>query len=449
MDGRVVIEGPDERFASWKEVEKYLLPESLFSEEVSSEDDDSHYGEDLDDSLANLALSNGSSVSSSHSHEGCPQQNADSEPKTFKALRRDTVVAKSPLHSARSSNENLKRTAKNKAPLDAVPNYLRPLFNHILWRINKETNPHQALDSFILLTNDAEKQAIAKKFGIRAKPLEQLRDAVAREDREFRNHQAFNKIEAGEHRPQTANGHLSENGTSNGIKDGDSASPNGRPRSSREDDEADDSDEDVVVYRPPTKSPSGKPVFDPNDFGRGTPTSAAAKTNATAQSNANTGANYTPAPRATPAQRGARGGRGTPNGTTPRGGRAAPAPRAGRGNAFVPRGTYTPPGAAFRGNAAHGGRGSVSPRLANRPLHSPANNNAGGRGTLTRGAQNQVTGNRPPSSNGTPRGGSAARTAPQPPPTDENGLLNPDSYARPPPMTNSLRGGRRKLWEPN
>lgn len=458
MDGRVVLENPEEQFKSWEEVEKFLLPESLFSEEVSSEEDDedSHYGEDLDDSLANLALSDGTSVSSSHSHEGCPP-NTNSESKALKALRRDTVVAKSPLHSARPSTDSLKKRAvRDKAPLDAVPEYLRPLFNHVLWRINMESNPYQALESFILLTNDAEKQAIAKKFGIRAKPLEQLRNAVAQEDREFRNHQAFNKIEAGEHKPAAANGHVTENGTRNGMKNGELATSDELPRSSAEYDEAEESDEDVVVFRPQAKT-NGTPVYDPNDFGRGPPTpDATARATASTNAKANISCTYAPAGRGASAQRGARGGRGNPTGASTRVGRGAPAPRGGRGNAFVPQGTYTPPGKVFRGNTTHGGRGSVSPRLANRTPHAPpANTITGGRGTPGRGSQNQAPGNRPTSSNGTPRGGATANGSgrgaaiAQPPLTDEHGRINPDSYARPPPALNSLRGGRRKLWEPN
>jgi hypothetical protein len=41
---------------------------------------------------------------------------------------------------------------------------------------------------------------------------------------------------------------------------------------------------------------------------------------------------------------------------------------------------------------------------------------------------------------------------PPPPPRpvpDANTILNPDSFERPSPRTNTVRGGRRRLWEPN
>lgn len=47
-----------------------------------------------------------------------------------------------------------------------------------------------ALESFIFLCNDPAKAGLAKGFEVRCKRLEQLRDAVGREDREFKNRQA-------------------------------------------------------------------------------------------------------------------------------------------------------------------------------------------------------------------------------------------------------------------
>jgi len=64
---------------------------------------------------------------------------------------------------------------------------LQPLFNYILWRIHQELNPAAALETFIFLCNDPSKTNAAKGFDIRSKRLEQLRDVVGREDREYRN----------------------------------------------------------------------------------------------------------------------------------------------------------------------------------------------------------------------------------------------------------------------
>jgi hypothetical protein len=360
IEGRVQLEGVDEAYETWAEVEQFLLPETLLSiEDVPSDDDESDFADDLEDSFANLDVSDGTSMSSSHSLDDRPKTPPSESGVTFptgkhesdNVVRRDTLV-QSPDRTARNSGE-IRRTVKSAKSRSAVPADLKPFFNHILWRIHKETNPDAALESFILLTNDPVKQAIAQKFGIRAKRLEQLRDAVAREDREYRNHQMLNKIESGELKPSVA-----RDDASSETKAAD------RPTSSHTENEPDSSDEDVVVMKRAPRGPQAETVstqrlFDPNDFGR------------------------------TNNNRGGRGGRGRGGFVGPPRGRGAPAPR-GRGG-FVPRGAYTPPVA--------------------QPFRPPP--------------------------------------APRAPPADANGLLNPDSYERPAPRVNTLRGGRRRLWEPN
>ena len=71
----------------------------------------------------------------------------------------------------------------------SVPLRLQSLFNYILWRIHQEIDPVSALETFIFLCNDQSKVNYAKGFEIRAKRLEQLREAIGREDRDFKNRQ--------------------------------------------------------------------------------------------------------------------------------------------------------------------------------------------------------------------------------------------------------------------
>lgn len=313
---RVQLEGVDEAFTTWEQVEKFLLPETLLSMEDSESDDDD-YHEDLESSFTALDISDETSMSSAHSLEDAPK--TPESPKSF--LSKDLKFTDEARHEQRAAAFVMgspDRTARNsveipradKTPKGQVPTYLRPLFNHIIWLINKESNPDAALESFILLTNDPTKQMIAQKFGIRAKRLEQLRDAVAREDREYKNHLTMHKLEV----------------ETNGAKDNSTLTPTPkspeRPVSSHTNNskvEENSDDEDVVLFqrapRGPASTTSNQRVFDPNDFGRSSQQHSA--------------------------PRGGRGGH-----VPPRGGRGN-APFRGRG-AFVPRGAYTAPGAAFR-----------------------------------------------------------------------------------------------------
>lgn len=312
---RVQLEGVDEAYPTWAEVQKFLLPETLLSMDDSESDDD-EYHEDLESSFTALDVSDETSMSSTHSLEDTPK--VPESPKSFRSKTNDSfsqfentrkvaaLARDCPDRTIHSSGELPRIEKPHKG---AVPVHLQPLFSHILWRINKEDNPDAALESFILLTNDANKQIVAQKFGVRAKRLEQLRDAVAREDREYRNHLTMQQLE---------NQAMNPGDTLHTPKAAE------RPKSSpaNEPKPVDNSDdEDVVLFqrapRGPAAATNGQRVFDPNEFGR-TNTSQA------------------------------RGGRGNHNSARGRGG---PPPFRGRGN-FVPRGAYVPPGPTVRAQPA-------------------------------------------------------------------------------------------------
>ena len=96
----------------------------------------------------------------------------------------------SPLKSTATTAIDPASSGKHDSQLSSsgsVHVRLQPLFNYILWRIHQELNPAAALETFIFLCNDPSKTNAAKGFDIRSKRLEQLRDVVGREDREYRN----------------------------------------------------------------------------------------------------------------------------------------------------------------------------------------------------------------------------------------------------------------------
>jgi hypothetical protein len=344
----VQLEGVDEAYMTWAEVEKFLLPETLLSMEDSESDEDDYHN-DLESSFNALDVSDETSVSSTHSYEDAPKSSelfnfSSKDPKAADEGKRDSKTAplttESPERNARNSAE---LAHGDKSPKGTVPVYLQPLFNHILWRIHKESNPDAALESFILLTNDPAKQALAQKFGIRAKRLEQLRDAVAREDREYKNHLTMHKIEvestAAKEQPALSASKTTE-----------------RPKSSpvNECKPIDNSDdEDVVLFQRAPRGPAAitknQRVFDPNDFGR---------------------TNQHPSPR---------GGRG---GHLPPRGRGA-LPFRGRGN-FAPRGAYVPPGPAFRAPPVprHDPNQPIDPDSFARPILKASPVRGGGRRKL-------------------------------------------------------------------
>lgn len=332
ISGRVQLEGADEIYNTWEEVEKFLLPETLLSMEDSEPEEDC-ISEDLESSLNLHDESDEASMSSSHSAE-YPTKTPSSPRSTYSSTSPCLHIS-SPHKGMGSvcSMDSPNRTARNSAEISrkekttktTVPQHFQPLFNHILWRIHQEQNSAAALESFILLTNDHAKQSIAQRFGIRAKRLEQLRDAVGREERDYKNRLALFKKET----EGTTIGAEKILVDKNRSEQTNSVNPSVEPNSD---------DEDVVLLKRAPRGPqasNNQRIWDPNEFGR------------------------------------------APQQSYPRRGR--------------------------------GGRGGTR----------------GGRGVFVTPGSSQSN-----------------------PPSDPNQPIDPNSYARPPPKTGTIRGGRRRLWEP-
>lgn len=177
-----------------------------------------------------------------------------------------------------------------------IPKSLQPLFNHIMWQINhtQSLDAEQGLGSYILLTNDHLKQSIAHRFGIRVKRIEQLRDIIAREERDVKNRQMVLKKE-------------NETPIGTSLKPGDNVALQ-RPQSRGS---------------PKQRGPQQQRIFDPNAFDRAP--SPAAPMARLAQNNAPPSSAPTG-----PSSRGNGRGRGRGGGFAPTRGNFAPS--SGRGN---------------------------------------------------------------------------------------------------------------------
>ncbi|KAK8170776.1 hypothetical protein BKA80DRAFT_287265 [Phyllosticta citrichinensis] len=333
--GLVQLQGGDEVYKTWAEVESFLLPETLLSMTESTDEAD-HTADELQNSFH----SQSSTDKASESSVEVESKASESPRSTYSSTSPDLINAtllkpeKAPATNGhRTSNGNARngRSKREQKPKSFVPQHLQTFFNHIIWRIHHEQNPDIGPESFILLTNDPKKQAIAQRFSVRAKRLEQMRDIIGREERDFRNRQAYLKREAKEvQEPETQE---------EAVLEGDNSD-----------------EEDEVVFKrelPSRPKSASQPIFDPNEFSRTQHVAPPARN---------------PTPQSAPRGRGGRGGN--------RGGRSGFA------------------------NAA-----AANPRAPRNPAPAPKN-------------------------------------------AEPAGPIDPDSFTRPPPVTRSLRGGRRKLWEP-
>ena len=204
VNDNVHLQGGFEVYETWTEVEKYMLPDTVLTRADELEDTDNLTG-----TLADLHVDDSSDRASVSSHDSVERSKTPSSPlssysSTSPGVRNASpyVPAKvlapigtgRPMHKKSESNASSSTQGTTKPEERRIPFAVRPFFNHIVWRINQEQN-ESAMESWIVLTNDPLKQSIAQRFGIRAKRLEQLRDIIAREDRDIRNRQILQKKE--------------------------------------------------------------------------------------------------------------------------------------------------------------------------------------------------------------------------------------------------------------
>ncbi|KAK0268726.1 hypothetical protein LTR35_015298 [Friedmanniomyces endolithicus] len=248
----VTLQGGDQYYQNWAEVDRFVVPRTLFSEQDHIDDEEMAAPADDTARLSLYDDRHTSPVSSANSIRSGAATISSTQ-----SVRSSVSLISPPTSPAKAASSPVKPTAIVAAIASPAltesartPIGLQPLFNYILWRLHQELEPVAALESFIFLCNDPQKAHYAKGFDIRCKRLEQLREAVSREDRDFRNR--TNMLDR-------------ENTQSSEPSLADLQHPN---------------DDNEVVYKPPPRGPAAimpQPpisipnVIDPNAFGPRTP----------------------------------------------------------------------------------------------------------------------------------------------------------------------------------
>jgi hypothetical protein len=186
----VTLQGPEETYEKWSEVERFAVPRSLFSESdhIDVEDDNNSMSQLEEQTSHKLVLSESNRKGSMSSQASGSAHSVAAS--SMQSVRSSLSAISPPTSPLKSTATEPSSGGKHDSLLSSSGNVhvrLQPLFNYILWRIHQELNPAAALETFIFLCNDPSKTNAAKGFDIRSKRLEQLRDVVGREDREYRN----------------------------------------------------------------------------------------------------------------------------------------------------------------------------------------------------------------------------------------------------------------------
>jgi len=324
----VTLQGGDQYYQNWNEVERFAVPRTLFSEndhiDVADHDSETNgLPEETASKPAILEDQRKTPVSSAGS-----LMSGSASPSSLQSMRSSISPVSPPTSPTKAASSPVKPIARPIRAIDAstsssasVPQKVQPLFNYILWRIHQELNPAAALESFIFLCNDPNKVQYARGFDIRSKRLEQLRETVGREDRDWRNRQSMQNRENQQTTPAVL------------------ITPKAAPAVPAPPE--DDDDDGEVVYKPtvprgPAAMMQQQPpnVIDPNAFGR-TPQAVLQPEQSKVQVQSPRMSNVQPHQ--------GRSGQTVP--FTPRGsvrGSFRGSPRGGRGNFFPARGGFVP-----------------------------------------------------------------------------------------------------------
>lgn len=139
--GRVELQGPEDQYVSWQDVETYLLPDTPLS---SYNEPDNLDG--INEAFErNLRLFN----------------TGTSWEKNSEYIEAHTTPSPDQSRSA---------------------GLIRPLLNYVVWRTYNQDPSIAGTGRYILLTNEPATQKQAQKFGVRAKLLSQVRSIVARDE---------------------------------------------------------------------------------------------------------------------------------------------------------------------------------------------------------------------------------------------------------------------------
>ncbi|KAK3066379.1 hypothetical protein LTR53_017304 [Teratosphaeriaceae sp. CCFEE 6253] len=189
----VTLQGGDQYYQDWAEVERFTVPRTLFSEHDHEDEDSYEPANDLPESMdAKLNIENEQRASPVSSAGSVDSETATAS--TAQSIRSSISPVSPPTSPVKATSSPAKPYASLASAIApaftesaTTPARMQPLFNYILWRVHQELDPVAALESFIFLCNDPQKVHYAKGFDIRCKRLEQLREAINREDRDHRN----------------------------------------------------------------------------------------------------------------------------------------------------------------------------------------------------------------------------------------------------------------------
>lgn len=231
----ITLQGPDEEYMTWKEVERHLV-----KEDVEPEDGAEACGttprEPQKVTMAEEVAPEKAPESASNplSQMLLSKLNFAKDTETVSASSTPPASPSSSGPQSSKTSPEVKAVKLAEPEASVVPPALKPLLNSVVWYTYQKSSDDRVKD-VIFLTNAAETANLARNFGIVPKSIHQLRALIGLEEQEAKNRSKYEKK------------HASPSSTVMGDNE---AEPRPLFRYEEDEEEKDDSDEEVVVFKP-------------------------------------------------------------------------------------------------------------------------------------------------------------------------------------------------------
>jgi hypothetical protein len=185
----VKMQAPTEQYATWAEAEKYLIPEYL----PSVDERVLPLAQDIDGTPASKEPEPSGFTYVVDRPVSSPSSSAivssASSPKSNRAVlvgvNPEYTSQQKALREANTTTNGHRRGGSTSAA--GVPRSIQALLNCVLWRVHKGASSSDGWGSFLLVTNDLETLSWAQKFDISVNRLDQLGQAIRREEADYKS----------------------------------------------------------------------------------------------------------------------------------------------------------------------------------------------------------------------------------------------------------------------
>lgn len=193
-DDAIALQGPDEQYMTWKQVEEHLIQEDaeLDNRATGKEEKDISRSNGALGALDTVTEKTSANAGGALSQMLLSKLNFAKDPDTAST---SSTPPTSPLSSGPQSSKTspeVKSAKLAEEQASIVPPVFKPLLNSVVWYTYQKSIESKGVE-LVFLTNSAEIASLARSFGLAPKNIYQLRTVIGLESQEVKNRSKYEK----------------------------------------------------------------------------------------------------------------------------------------------------------------------------------------------------------------------------------------------------------------